>query len=212
MNINDIKKELVKALGLLKQESFDDAGSVTSLDANSVKIAERAVGGKVELIGSDGTLSVAPDGTYELSDGFKFIVKDGLIDSIISEDGNDASTDDEDMADATDDGGEDSADAAPEPGSLDDIKQVVAENSQAIAELRQEIEALKQVLQALQGNVETAASKEDVNAFKAEVTKLNDSIIKLAKLPVEETKTNKSTIAKDKKDEKTMEFIKALKK
>jgi hypothetical protein len=209
MNINEIKNELVKALKFLKAESLADASETpTSLDANSVQISERAVGGKVELIGSDGTLSVAPDGTYELSDGFKFTVKEGLIDSIIGEGGTDAGAADETMANE----GGNSADAAPEAGSIDELKKTIAENSQAIAELRDEIASFKQLLESLQGNVETAASKEDVKAFKEEVTKLSDSIIKLAKLPVENTKTNKSTIAKDKKEDKLMEFIKAIKK
>jgi len=208
--LKEIKNELIKALSLLKNEKFDDSESnPTSLDATAVQISERQVGGKVELINSDGTLSVAPDGEYILSDGFHFIVKDGLIASIVDDS---SDTSDEGMADDENTGG-DSADAAPE-GSTDDVdvQKAVADNSQAIAELQKEVAEIKALIQGLQGSVSTAASKQDVEGFKSEVVKLNETIIKLAKLPVEQTKVNKSTSAKDKADAKIMDFIKTIKK
>lgn len=204
--LKELKNELIKTLGLLKQENLadDEQSNPTSLDVSAVQISDKAVGGKVELINADGSLSVAPDGEYILSDGFHFIVKDGLISEVI-DDSTDAN---EDMADDSNEGG-DSADAAPE--NDDEIKQAIAQNQQAISDLQKEIDAIKQLLEQLSGNVNVAASKEDVDKFKSEVVKLNETIVKLAKLPVENTKVNNSTVAKDKKDAKIMDFIKTIK-
>lgn len=55
------------------------------LTLDSVNISERVVGGKVEVIAADGTLSPLPNGSYELSDGFKFVVVDGFITELIED-------------------------------------------------------------------------------------------------------------------------------
>lgn len=49
------------------------------LPVESVVISDRAVGGKVEKKNEDDTLAPLADGTYTLSDGFKFTVVGGFI-------------------------------------------------------------------------------------------------------------------------------------
>lgn len=49
------------------------------LPVESVVISDRAVGGKVEKKNEDDTLAPLADGTYTLSDGFKFTVAGGFI-------------------------------------------------------------------------------------------------------------------------------------
>lgn len=197
--ISKIKKELMKTLAILKHESFE--GEVI-YSPEELNISERAVGGKVELINQDGTLSELPDGDYEVSDGFKFTIKDGLIASI------DGETPAEDTTDKPEEMAEAPVDAptqdAPQTDGLDELKKETAS-------LKAEVEALKQAMDELMKATAGRASKEDVSKFQAEVENLNSNIMKLAKIPAEPTKTNTSNVVKDKNDENLMEFAKIFK-
>lgn len=75
--IKEIKKELSKFLKGLKFES-------EALQAEQVKISDRVVGAKVELIDGEGNLTPIPDGEYKV-DEFEFTVKDGVISEIKGE-------------------------------------------------------------------------------------------------------------------------------
>lgn len=192
--LKEIKKELVKFLSILKSENFD----VTELSEDAVKVSERKVGGKVELIGTDGNLSDAPDGDYKVGD-FSFTVKAGVIDSIEGED-NPAEEDkpaEEKLAD------EPVAEDAP-----------VEDNSvkEAITALQTETASIKQDIESIKAMLAEFAGKSDVEDFKSEVVKLNQTIEKLAKIPAEFSKTNNSNIVKDKQEDKINQFLKVFNK
>lgn len=171
--LNQIKNELIKALSTLKGQKFEE-----ELPSDTVKVSERVVGGKVEIIQPDGTLETAPDGEYELSDGFKFIVKDGVIASI------DGETEEMEVE---------------QPN--DNQSNVEGE----IATLKDEIAAIKEAIAALTQN---SASTQEVQKFQAEFEKLNETLLKLAKLPTQFSQVNPSNVVKDKTEDKLMDFVK----
>lgn len=76
----NIKNELVKSLKNLVSAYF---GQVYT--DSQIKVSDKVVGGSVEMIAADGTLSPAPDGDYAMESGFSFTVKDGKIVSIVGQ-------------------------------------------------------------------------------------------------------------------------------
>lgn len=187
--IKELKREMAKMFKALKFE-----GELI-YNPDELNISERVVGGKVELINQDGTLSVLPDGDYELSDGFKFTVKEGLISAIEGEDPVEETEQPEEMAEDA------PVEEAPKEDGLAELKA----ETEAI---KAEVEALKQALAELMEASAGNAKKEDVENFSSEVTKLTDTIMKLAKIPAAPTKTNQSNVVKDSTDTKMMEFVK----
>lgn len=81
--MSKISKNLLKFERLVKKLKFEKE-DVIVLDENKVKISDKIIGGTVEVINDDETLSPATDGYYQVGD-FKFIVKDGVISEIIEE-------------------------------------------------------------------------------------------------------------------------------
>src|SRR5690348_2950449 len=77
--IQKVKDEIKKTLNMVNEDSFEE-----NQPAPELQISELVVGGKVEVINSDGSLSPAPDGTYKVDDN-EIEVKDGLIESINGE-------------------------------------------------------------------------------------------------------------------------------
>jgi len=74
-----IKKELIATFKNL-MGVFLDVNKVFS--PSDLQISNKAIGGKVEQINQDGSLSPLEDGTYSMDDGFTFTVADGLITDI----------------------------------------------------------------------------------------------------------------------------------
>jgi uncharacterized protein YukE len=208
--ISEIKKELVKALSLMKADNIELAA--TNITKDQVKISgDIAVGTKVEKVNADGSLSPLEDGDYNL-DGNEFTVKSGVIDSIVGQDKADAGNETP-AEDATEGSiGGDSANAAPVEDETEDDSEISNVQAQ-IDELKSEIETLKSsmadMMKSFQG-MSQVATKGDVEKFKTEVENLNSTITKLAKIPVELSKTNQSNVVKDKTEEKLFDFIKAM--
>lgn len=75
------KNDILKFNKVVQKLKFMDA---KVLSDNEVKISEKAVGGKVELVDAEGNLVAIEDGTYEV-DGFRFVVTDGTITEIFEE-------------------------------------------------------------------------------------------------------------------------------
>ncbi|WP_322518625.1 hypothetical protein U0033_28145 [Chitinophaga sancti] len=190
--LKELKKELLKALTNLKTEKFDGVYS-----SDQLNISDRVVGGKVELINADGSLNVAPDGDYELEDGFKFTVKDGVIASIEGEE------QPEELANET------PTEDTPAP---DDNKVAIEELQKETAAIKAEVESIKEILAQLTGSVSDSATKEEMQKFSKEVKTLTDTINKVAKLPAEFSKTTKSTKTKTDNHDKLMDVIKLMKK
>jgi polyhydroxyalkanoate synthesis regulator phasin len=193
---NDILSTLKNIMGFYSEEKFAKVYS----DAE-IKISQREVGGKVEMIGSDGSLSDAADGDFEMQDGFKFTVKDGLIASI---EGQDAPVDEapkEDVPVQAEAPAQDAPADAP-TNEVDDLKQRVADLEAMVAELIQKVE----------GAAQMAATKDDVAAFTKEVADLNHNIKELAKVPVEFSKTTTNNTVKESREDKLIELARILSK
>ena len=193
--IKELKLELVKAIQFLKEEN-KETFEATALTADQVKISDRVVGGKVELIGADGSLSDAPDGDYDV-DGFKFTVKDGVIAAIAEEDTEDTSTEDTPADEDT-----------PDDTTAEDTPDVQAQ----IDAIQAEVDGIKQILEQIISQLQDAASQQEMSKFSEEVKKLSDTIISLSKIPVQASKTTKKLSVKDSNDAALMSFIKSMNK
>lgn len=184
--IKEIKKEFAKTLNyLLGNEKFE--GETKIYQPDEISISERVIGGKVELVNTDGTLSPMPDGNAELADGFKFTVKDGLIESIEGEA-------------PVEENPEEMAEQAPVETPTNDSS-AIEEMKKVTEELRAEIDIMKAALDELKASMSDTANKDEVANFNKQIADLNDTIKKVASIPAEFSKTTKSNIAKDANDE-----------
>lgn len=75
------KNDILKFNKVVQKLKFMDA---KVLSDNEVKISEKTIGGKVELVDAEGNLVAIENGTYEV-DGFRFVVIDGTITEIFDE-------------------------------------------------------------------------------------------------------------------------------
>ncbi|GAA4326206.1 hypothetical protein [Flaviaesturariibacter amylovorans] len=170
-----------------------------------IKISEKAVGSKVELIDADGQLQPAPDGNYELDNGFKFTVKDGLIESIEGEDAP-AEVPAEDAVEAAevpaDEQPKEDLPAEPNP-EVDELKVKVADLESKLADLAAKVDEMN-------ASVEVAASKEEVAEFTKAAADLNKTILQLAKVPVQFSQTSTNNTVKDSKEQKLVDLAKIL--
>lgn len=192
--INEMKNEFIKVLSAFAgvPASGDTATSGSTADVektyspSEISLSDKVVGAKVELIGKDGSLSVAPDGEYEV-DGFEFTVKDGLISAV-------ESPVDENMAK--------DAPVTPNP----DIEALKAE----IETLKSQLADVVKSISGLNEGAEKFASISDVTDLKSTVEKFNSTIMKLAKLPAEPSKTNTKIEVKENDAAKLEAFAKAF--
>lgn len=164
---------------------------------DELKISEMVVGGKVELI-VEGELSPAPDGDYELEDGSKFTVKDGVIASIVGQE-NSETTEVENAEEKPE-----QTEEAPEANN--EVEELKAK----VDQLQSTVDALAKTIEELQ-SAEVSA-KSEVEAFSKEVSELHSTIKQLAKIPAEFTKTNNKQTVKESKEEKLFELAKILSK
>lgn len=182
--IKEVKEALVNFLSDLKsKESFDKVYS-----NSEIKVSDKVVGAKVELIGKDGALSPAPDGDYQLEDGTKFTVKDSMIDSIEGEEMAQEPVEGNPAEEATE---------TPKEEAQEDAEMVAMK--QSIADLQAEIATLKSTVEELKNG---SASKEDATQFGKQLQDLTDTIKALANIPAEFSKTNNKPSVKDEKEEK----------
>lgn len=164
---------------------------------SEIKISEKAVGGKVELINADGSLSDAPDGDYELEDGTVLTVKGGVIEAVNGEKPEEAPAEEVEAAEET------ASDAPSEEAPKEDDKVKIADLEAAVAALTQEISDIKNALAG-------SASKEDVQGFAKELGSLNEVLAKLAKIPVESSKTNQDNRLKYQFEDSKMQLAAIL--
>jgi uncharacterized coiled-coil protein SlyX len=199
----NIKKELVKSLKNLVSAYF---GQVYT-DAQ-IKISDKVIGGIVEMIAADGTLSPAADGDYVLEDGFAFTVKDGAIVAIVGEE-----PVVEDMTAPTEpvmtgETSTDMVDAAPvEPTP---IEKQVAYMEEKLRSLEEKIASIEETL-----NTMTSASMESektLSTFNKIVDELNNNIKTLASVPVEFSKVDNTVKNTEDKQEKLNNLVNILNK
>lgn len=189
----NIKKELVATFKNLLGVYFGKVYSDSEL-----KISDKSVGGKVEQINSDGTLTPVEDGDYVMQDGFSFTVKGGVIDSIVGQEKpveqaveNDTSKEVETP--------EEEATETPEQEAEDETKV-----DERLTALEQTVEEIKTMLDSMK--MEKMESIKSIESFSSIVKELNENIQTLAKVPVEFSKVNKTVNVEESKEEKLFQM------
>lgn len=178
MKFFKIKDELKKTLSLLMAEQ-----------APEVKVSDMVIGGKVEVVNSDGSLSDAPDGEYTV-DKDVIEVKDGLIVSI---NGEKAPKEDAPVEEAK-------MDEAPTDAPVDPNADLKAEVEALKAETESLKAAIQEIKDAMAGNAD--AEQKMSEQFSKQVEDLNATIKTLMDMPAEFSKTNESVKVKDDKEAK----------
>lgn len=157
--------------------------NVEAVNGDLLNISGREVGSEV-MIG-DG--QPAPDGEIELTDGFKFIVKDGLIESVV------------DAPEVKEDAPEE---LETETEVVEEVKEV-DEKDKEIEALKAELAELKAQLSGLSNEfkaIEKFATKEDLTAFQNEINVLSENIKLLASIPLEQSKVSQGFKSTNKKE------------
>lgn len=80
--IKDLFRKIFTELSQELGEKAEDLGEWQKVASSNYKVEAREVGQKVEIVDAEGNLMPAPDGAYEFEDGFKFMVKDGVISQV----------------------------------------------------------------------------------------------------------------------------------
>lgn len=188
---NELSKELeekeeAKLETNVETEVETEISDWTLVSSNDFKIETREVGAKVEIIDANGTLVAAPDGSYEFEDGFKFVVKDGLIESI--------------------DG------SVEQPAPVEDTQ--MAEDWQAkIDALNVEISSLKTEIESIKTMIDGVPTQEDMSKeFEQIKNEFKNVFEKFSKIPAESSKVNKNVVLKEEEERKFQEFLKSLRK
>jgi hypothetical protein len=197
ITIETMFKSLFKKAIIELSQELADTVDYKKVNSSDYKITSREVGQKVEITDTDNKLVNAPDGAYELEDGFKFTVKDGLIESIegqdakVEEQGEETSTEETATQDDTT-----STDPAKE---IEDLKT-------QIADLQTQIDEIKAMCQG-------AATEEGMKSEMAEIKNEFKSVFeKFTKIPAEESKVSNSNLAKDIKRKNFEQFLLTIKK
>ncbi|MFT3912239.1 MAG: hypothetical protein QM737_22620 [Ferruginibacter sp.] len=183
---NKIKEELRKTLA-----SLTNSEQMAAPTTDEINVSDMVVGGKVEIVNPDGSLSDAPDGEYDYN-GHKLEVKDSLIVSIDGDKGEQKPA--EDMAN------ESPVQDAPAKDS-NDMQAQIDELKSAIEEIK------KQLADGQAANQKMAAESEK---FSEAINSLNETIKAILVTPAEFSKTNTSIKVKDEKEAKINAFTKVL--
>lgn len=199
----NIKEEFLKAY-----KNFVGAtGGEKIYSPSELKISENSVGGTVEIINPDKTLSPAPDGTYKLADGAIYTVKDSKIESIEGED-----EPQDDAVQAAADAPAEGSPAEEETETPAEEKAEDAEEDTIIANLQQTVSDLTDKVDGLVAAVaELSASnmkeqKEALAAFNSELNQVKEHVKFMAKIPLEASKTSKSNVVKDEREKQMFEL------
>jgi hypothetical protein len=196
------KKEVAEAIKNLTAALAEEV-SAKEYAETEVKISEKAVGGKVELIDGDGNLAPVPDGDMKVSgDDNVYTVKDGQISAINGEVPSEEAPKEEPPVEAAED-------APAEEAPADETKP-----NEEIDALKADVEALKAAIAEMQNMIASFASKDEVASFNSQLENLNQTLKAVAKMPVEFSKTNNNTVVKesDKQSQKKLKELFSFKK
>ena len=185
----NIKKELISTFKNLLGVYFGKVYSDSEL-----KISDKSVGGKVEQINSDGSLTPVEDGDFVMQDGFSFTVKGGVIESIVGQEKVVEQAVEDDTKPEVETPAEEATET-PEQEAEDETKvdERLTAVEQAVAEIKAMLDSMK---------MEKMESAKAIETFTATVKELNTNIQTLAKVPVEFSKTNKTASVEESKEEK----------
>jgi len=190
---NLFKKETLEKMSEAFADLASDFNKVASAD---YKIASREVGQKVEVVAEDGSLTNAADGTYEFEDGFKFTVKDGLIESIDGE----VPVAEEEVVEATEE-------VLADP--LEEVKGAIAELQKQMADVLKMIADSNP--EAMRNDIEQTLSKEIKDSAEEIKTQFSVVFEKFSKIPAEESKVVKNVV-RDSNKRNFEQFIASLNK
>lgn len=206
----DIKKEIINTLQNLLGVYLGKIYSDTEL-----KISSKEVGGKVEKINADGTLSPVEDGEYVMAD-IAFNVKDGVIESIVGEDiptevvAEEVPTEDIPTTGST---VSDTVEVVAEDVPVEDVPaediQVEDEEDTRVAELETKVSAMEKMLEEIMTALQLAKEEKleptkVVEVFSTEMKQLNKAIETIIKTPVEFSKIDKSFNAENEKQDRML--------
>lgn len=214
----NIKEEFLKAYqnfvgATAKADELENKNDGKIYDKSNLKISDKVVGSKVELINDDKSLSDAPDGDYTLSNGDVLTIKDSLIEAIngqvdpVSEDEKKEELGEEIVEDDTKETPEDEVKETPE----EEVEEEET-NDQVIANLESTVQALSEKLDGLVDAVAALSAtnmndnKVALSAFSAEINELKAHVKFMAKIPLEGSKTSKSNIVKDDREKQMLEL------
>lgn len=227
-NMN-IKKDLIGAFKNLLGLYFSKVYTKDEL-----KISDKSIGGKVELVQGDGSLSPAPDGEYVMDDGYAFTIKDGMISSVVGEDPVEVEVESSDSpADVetevvaeidTTTGSTKCAIGEPEitepsvdPAEVEspaeeadpvDVTEMEARLDALESKMNECMDMCKGLMDSM--NMEKESASQAIEAFNREVKQLNENILTLAKVPVEFSKTNKKPVIEDSKNDEMLELVRMI--
>lgn len=228
--IDSIKREFLKALQLFQEV---DKTTPKIYNDGDIKLSDKVVGGKVELVDANGELMTAPDADYKMEDGTEFTVVDGLITKISGiedkkEDATDATDSSTKMEDVTEDVTDedmavDTVDASSDTDSTDDatdapVETVDEDLSQRIASLEEIVKKLQESLSGqFKDEIKEEVSKSftaELDSLKSDLNSVSDTVKKFGSIP-NVSVTNQNSYSKseelDKRQNKIVEFAKALK-
>jgi uncharacterized protein YlxW (UPF0749 family) len=205
----NIKNELVKTLRNLVSAYF---GKVYT--ASELKVSDKVVGGVVEMIAADGTLSTAPDGEYIMEDGFHFMVKGGVIETILDKDGNPiVEVEEEELSDYTP--SEQPIMTGETVSTEMDIVEDVTSIESSLFELYNRVMEMEGKVTELQNQLaemttQKMESEKAIETFNKVVNELNNNIKTLASVPVQFSKTDNSAKENEEKQNRLNELVSIL--
>lgn len=201
----NIKSELVKTFKNLLSTYFEKVWSTDEL-----KISSLTVGGKVEIIGSDDTLTVAPDGDYVMNDGTAFSVKDGLIVSIVGQEvaqSSDEKKDEEETKDETEEKMEEhQTEVTEEP--KDEMAMKVEELTNRLNSMEEKLAEVYGMLEAMKEM--EMKSQDAILGFNKVVEDLNNNIKTLAEIPAQFSNVDKTAQYAEDKQTKMLDLATIL--
>jgi len=239
-NIKTMIKDLFKRIFTeLSQELGENAEGLSDYQmvaSSDYKIEARQVGQKVEVVDPSGNLAPAADGAYEFEDGFKFMVKDGVIVEIDGKMPEEEPSQDEVEPMAKDkkksymdmlaeypwdqcmmDMAEEGYDEETAKKICGSIKWQNMEGKVTEADATAELKSVKDEFKALKVQVEELKSKQiSKDELTASITELKTEFKlvfeKFAQVPAEPAKANRTNIQKEKERQNYENFLTTIRK
>ena|GEM_PF-1568973 len=161
---------------------------------DEIKVSDKVVGAKVEIVDVNGELAPIEDGEYVMEDGLVITTKGGLIESIVDKDGNPLGEKSEVPATSE----EQAEDTPVEDSKSDELK---AEFESFKSDVETRLTKIEEALSlATQSNDEVKVEAQQLSKVMTELTEV------LKKTPHEFSKANPSSFKQDKNEEKRKEL------
>ncbi len=223
----------------IKQQIITGLNNLLSVFAKTysdsqVKVSQKEVGGKVEMIEADGTLSPAPDGDYPMEDGSTLVVVGGVITEIKSEEKpaeieTETKSEDkeEEMVEEVIEEEAPVEEVIEEEAPVEEVieeeapveESKVAELESKVSELEAKVDEMAKAMELMISEMmskEVEKVKEEtsmaIQEFNKQMLEINQNIKTLAKVPVQFSKTDNRPSVQDDKQEKMIALVNILNK